>query len=328
MKHPLLKMLTYRPSLLELKRSVFALRPCTHAFRCMHEHLSAVLVRTVDFASPVNLRGYDGLSMRVKGDGKRYKFIIRCDNKWDGISHCFSFDTIDGEWATIEMPFSSFNTVFRAKTIPGGKPLDRSHISAFQIMLSKFEYDKELNPAFSAGPFELLVDAVYAYRRSSTPADSIPVLPRFVHIGSGASTRVLRKNEFKPEEIPAIVQLSDSLGRLLEWKLAGEDVIRSNLAPYGYTIIRPCALTEGEPQGITSLEIAQGDRITGTVSRDDVARLAVEALYSSFVNKTFEVRGKTDSTGTSGDLKDIAKTLSIDTDAESRTYANFPYVPS
>jgi hypothetical protein len=43
--------------------------------------------RSVDFSSALNLGKYEGLRMRVKGDGKRYKIILRCDAKWyDGWS--------------------------------------------------------------------------------------------------------------------------------------------------------------------------------------------------------------------------------------------------
>jgi Complex I intermediate-associated protein 30 (CIA30)/NAD(P)H-binding len=38
--------------------------------------------RSVNFPTPLNLGDYDGLRMRVKGDGNRYKIILRCDSKW------------------------------------------------------------------------------------------------------------------------------------------------------------------------------------------------------------------------------------------------------
>lgn len=265
--------------------------------------------------------------MRVKGDGKRYKFIVRCDNRWDGVSHCYSFDTVDGKWITVDAPFTSFNTVFRAKTLPNGKPLDPSHISAFQLMLSKFEYDSDLNPAFSAGPFHLQLDTVYAYNVGNVSSRQRPTFPKFVHIGSGGCTRVLRKDFPKSDDIPA-VQMNEMLGRILEWKLAGEDVIRSSLAEYGYTIIRPCAMTETDPAGLASLDIAQGDNITGRVSRDDVARLVVEVLYSHCANKTFEVRENTDRHKGNQNLFDTAEMLNVDSDATSRNFGEFPYVPN
>ncbi len=44
-----------------------------------------VSVRTRNFDPPMNLLGYAGIELRVKGDGKRYKFFLRCEDKWDGV---------------------------------------------------------------------------------------------------------------------------------------------------------------------------------------------------------------------------------------------------
>jgi Complex I intermediate-associated protein 30 (CIA30) len=87
-----------------------------------------------------------------------------------------------GEWTTIEVPFSSFRPVFRARTRPDAPPLDPSKVTSLQLMLSKFEYDGELNPAFAAGRFELPIADVRAYM-AAQPA------PRFVHVSSAGVTR-------------------------------------------------------------------------------------------------------------------------------------------
>ena len=44
-------------------------------------------------------------------------------------------------------------------------------------MLSKFEYDGDLNPAFRRGPFRLPVTSIAAYLPAGVP-------PRFVHVSS------------------------------------------------------------------------------------------------------------------------------------------------
>ena len=41
-------------------------------------------VRSRNFNPPLDLAGYEGIEIRLKGDGKRYKFIARCEGKWDG----------------------------------------------------------------------------------------------------------------------------------------------------------------------------------------------------------------------------------------------------
>jgi Complex I intermediate-associated protein 30 (CIA30) len=45
-------------------------------------------VRTKNFDPTLDLGGYAGLTLRVLGDGQRYKCIIRSDTNWDGIAYC------------------------------------------------------------------------------------------------------------------------------------------------------------------------------------------------------------------------------------------------
>lgn len=121
-------------------------------------------VRTRNFDTPLNLAGYTGIEMRVRGDGKRYKFFIRTDSRWDGVAYSYSFDTQPNNWITVRIPFETLIPVFRAKTMDSANPLDSSHISSFQLMLSKFEYNNELNPKFEPGGFTLQVEFIKAYR--------------------------------------------------------------------------------------------------------------------------------------------------------------------
>ena len=277
--------------------------------------------RTVDFDTPMNLGAYDGLVVRCRGDGKSYKMILRCEKKWDGISHCYTFPTKSGEWTDVRIPFKDFITVFRAKTLKDGKPIDPASIFAFQIMLSKFEYDGELNDNFSPGPFELKIASVRAYKDGKSP-----VYPKIVHIGSASTTKILRKNEFAPEDLPPIVQLSDSIGRILEWKLAGEDVIRTSGIPY--CILRACALTEEDTVGVESLKFEQGDFMTGKISRDDLSQLIVQAFSAEeLTNVTTEVARNAE--GQDADMGPAAERMkALQKDAESeRTFGPFPFVP-
>lgn len=119
-------------------------------------------VRTRNFEPPLDLSGRMGIELRVKGDGQRYKFFVRTETRWDGVAHCYSFDTTPGEWITVQMPFDHFVPVFRAKTVPDA-PLNLSRVYSFQLMLSKFEYNGALNPHFSPGRFTLCLQSIAAY---------------------------------------------------------------------------------------------------------------------------------------------------------------------
>jgi Complex I intermediate-associated protein 30 (CIA30) len=62
----------------------------------------------------------------------------------DGISHFYALKTELGKWVDVDIPFSAFHTVFRASTVKDGKPVNRSNITAVQIMLSKCVYFAKL----------------------------------------------------------------------------------------------------------------------------------------------------------------------------------------
>jgi hypothetical protein len=128
-----------------------------------------VSVRTKNFTPPWDLSSYQGIRLRVKGDGQRYKFITRCEGKWDGISYCYSFNTIADIWMTIDVPFTDLIPVFRAKTVSEAGKFDSSRIYSLQLMLSKFEYDGAYNPTFRAGAFNLEIEFIKAYGKENSP---------------------------------------------------------------------------------------------------------------------------------------------------------------
>ena len=101
--------------------------------------------------------------------GQRYKFITRCEGKWDGISYCYSFNTIANVWITVDIPFSDLIPVFRAKTVSDAGKFDSAKVYSLQLMLSKFEYDGAFNPTFRAGAFQLEIESIKAYGRENSP---------------------------------------------------------------------------------------------------------------------------------------------------------------
>ncbi|CAM9424927.1 unnamed protein product [Chrysoparadoxa australica] len=228
-------------------------------------------IRTRSLDPVLDLSAYDGISLRVKGDGNRFKFTTYDSSGWDRLGYCSTFDTKAGDWQDIYLPFSEMVPVFRAKSDPSAAPMNRSTVHSFQLMLSKFMYDGELNPNFTAGDFRIEIESIKAVKSPAAGARS-----RIVHISSAGVTR-LGKPGLVVEEQPPAVRMNDMLGGLLTWKLRGEDAIRESGIPA--TIIRPCALTE-EASG-APLVLAQGDEIKGKISRDDVAELISAAVMST-----------------------------------------------
>lgn len=121
-------------------------------------------VRTQNFEPPFDFSGWLGLRLEVKGDGQRYKFILRNSAGWDSPAYIYGFDTTAGEWISIDVPFAELVSTFRARSLPDAAPYNPAKTVSFQLMLSKFEYNKQLNPCFIAGPFELAIRQVGLYR--------------------------------------------------------------------------------------------------------------------------------------------------------------------
>ncbi|KAG5562020.1 hypothetical protein RHGRI_004905 [Rhododendron griersonianum] len=149
-------------------------------------------IRTRNFPVSEDLSAYDGLELRLKGDGRRYKLIVRMSSDWDTIGYTLSFDTVEGQWQS--------------------------------LMFSKFEYDGKLNPTFVEGAFQLPVSSIRSYIKD-------PITPRFVHVGSAGVTRTERPGLDLSKQPPA-VRLNKELGFILTFKLKGEDLIRESGIPY------------------------------------------------------------------------------------------------
>lgn len=105
---------------------------------------------------PRDLSAFDGVKIRVRGDGRRYKLRLRDTAGFDGVNHQATFEPPEGEWVTLRFPFSDFAPVFRGRPVPDAPPLDPGRVHTFGFLIS----DRQ------AGPFRLQIDSVAAYRES------------------------------------------------------------------------------------------------------------------------------------------------------------------
>jgi hypothetical protein len=101
-----------------------------------------------------DLGGFNGIRIRVKGDGRTYQLRLRRDRNLDGIAFKYEFETIGNEWIEVELPFTSFLPAFRGRILTDVKPLDPADIRQLGFLLA----DKK------AGPFNLKVDKIVAFR--------------------------------------------------------------------------------------------------------------------------------------------------------------------
>lgn len=98
---------------------------------------------------PIDLSDYDGILLRVLGDGKTYRLRIRSAETGPNISYNASFETTPDSWEIFYFPFADMEPTYFGTVVDVGK-LDTSRISSFGFMLS----DKQ------PGEFELIVDWV------------------------------------------------------------------------------------------------------------------------------------------------------------------------
>ncbi len=102
-----------------------------------------------------DLSGFDGILIRLRGDGRRYAVRIRTDRAFDGVSYQVKIQPPDGEWREIFLPFSDFEPVFRGRRVRGHPPLDPSQIRAFGLLISDGQQ----------GPFRLEVAWLAAWSK-------------------------------------------------------------------------------------------------------------------------------------------------------------------
>lgn len=86
--------------------------------------------------SELGLTGANGLSVKVRGDGKTYKLRLRMDGRRDGVSYQVSFPTTAGEWTESSFDLSEFKPTWRGRNVPNADELDLSRVSNLTFMIS------------------------------------------------------------------------------------------------------------------------------------------------------------------------------------------------
>lgn len=104
-----------------------------------------------------DLSHYDGIRLRLKGDGRRYTWRLATDARWRGrvLGYWAEFDTHDDEWQTVNLPFRRFVPRSRGIELEGPK-LETAKISEMGVMI----YDR------NDGIFDLEISRISAYRVS------------------------------------------------------------------------------------------------------------------------------------------------------------------
>lgn len=99
----------------------------------------------------IDLSQATGLSLRVKGDGRRYQLRVQTADA-DNISYRAEFETTAGEWQQVQFPFSAFEPVFRGRIVSDAPTLNPTAIERVGFLIA----DKK------EGEFQLEIDWIQA----------------------------------------------------------------------------------------------------------------------------------------------------------------------
>jgi len=101
----------------------------------------------------LDLRGYRGISLQVRGDGKSYRLTLKLSPEFDGVIHMARFTAEEGGWRTVQLPFDGFIPTFRGRTLNDIPPVDPREIKSIGFMIA----DRQ------EGPFRLDIRAIGTY---------------------------------------------------------------------------------------------------------------------------------------------------------------------
>ena len=93
-------------------------------------------------------------SCELRETGKKYQFRLRTDNRFDGISYRFHFETEVDKWITVRVPFADCVPVFRGRILKDVDPISPKQIRQIGFLIS----DKQ------EGEFKLEIQRIEAYK--------------------------------------------------------------------------------------------------------------------------------------------------------------------
>jgi hypothetical protein len=103
-----------------------------------------------------DLTGCDSFLLRIRGDGRRYKFSVRTEAGLDTPLYQLALTTKRGEWEEHRLPFKDFVPTFRGRILTDVPPLNPAKVSSVGFLIS----DKQ------EGPFKLEVAWIKASARA------------------------------------------------------------------------------------------------------------------------------------------------------------------
>ncbi len=89
-------------------------------------------------SSPVreNLSGTDAFVLRVRGDGRRYKFTVRTESGFNAPNYQLTFTPKRGEWKEHRLALQDFVPTFRGRVLTDVPPLNPANLASVGFLIS------------------------------------------------------------------------------------------------------------------------------------------------------------------------------------------------
>lgn len=105
-----------------------------------------------------NLNDFDGVIVKIKGDGNTYNLRFRTDKNYDGIAYQAKFKSEISKWQEFRIPFNDFKATFRGKIVVNQPKLKSGNIRQIGLLIA----DKQF------GKFELDIKYIKFYKNSES----------------------------------------------------------------------------------------------------------------------------------------------------------------
>ncbi|NND46199.1 MAG: DUF4174 domain-containing protein [Woeseiaceae bacterium] len=228
----------------------------------------------LDFAGSTNTRGggfssirtkpveldlseFAGIRLQARGDGRRYTWRLTTNARWRGrqVSYWGDFDTQDGVWMTVDIPFSRFVPQFQGIRLDGPE-LDPGQITGMGLMI----YDK------LDGPFELRLASVRAYSAQAP----------FALEHYRWKNRILVVSARTRDDVK-LAELQTKLASTPE-EFADRDMVLVTLLDYGTSMVGDQELTAAEAAATRdALGIQTGSFALRLIGKDGSVKLSTES---------------------------------------------------
>jgi monofunctional biosynthetic peptidoglycan transglycosylase len=106
------------------------------------------------YITPDSQTEYQGVIIRMKGDGNIYSLRFRTSDAFDGYAYQAKIKTTKGEWQEFRVPFKDFKATFRGRTLWNKPALMSKNIVQIGILIA----DKQF------GKFETKIDWIKLYQ--------------------------------------------------------------------------------------------------------------------------------------------------------------------